>query len=213
MLVVDGVVDADAQSRRYHGVGCRDVHSGIARVRLGLELIEQQRDIRLHAGVAFDEGLGFHALHRDGVHTGQRVAFGHQHQQLILADGQPDRQAVAAADKAEIRAVVLDHLGQLAAGAVDNAHRHAGVPGAERRRHPGDPLIIAVIRRADDDGAAVCAAHLGGCLLQTLLRKEQIAHSWQQLAAFLGGLHTAFCAVQQRKSKFFFQRCHAAADA
>ena len=90
---------------------------------------------------------------------------------------------------------------------------HAGVPSAERRHHPGDPLIVAVIRRTDDNGAAVCAAYLGCGLFQPLLRKQQLTHRRQQLAAFRGGLHAAFGAVQQRKAQLLFQRCHAAADA
>ena len=212
VLVVDGVVYADAQARRHHGIGRRDVHRGIARVGAGLQLVKNQGDVGLHARVAVDERLGLQAFHREGLAVRQRVVFGQQDHQLVLADGQPDRQRVTVADEAEIRAVVQQHLGQLAAGAVDDLDDHAGVPCAERRHHPGDPLIVAVIRRTDDNGAAVCAAHLGCGLFQPLLRKQQLTHRRQQLAAFRGGLHAAFGAVQQRKSQLLFQRCHAAAD-
>ena len=58
---------------------------------------------------------------------------------------------------------------------------------------------MVVINPADDveARAAIRAAHLGRDLLQTLLRKEQLTHGRQQLAALLGGLHAAFGAVEQ----------------
>ena len=213
MLVVDGVIDADTQPRRHHSVGGGDVHCGIACVGLGFQLVKQQGDVGLHTGVALNKRLRFHALHRHGVQRGQRMVFRQQNQQLILADGQPHRHGAAAADQTKIRAVIQQHFRQFTACAVDDFHRHTGVARAEGRRHTGDPLIIAVVRRANDNRAAVCAAHLGRGLLQPFLCKQQLPHSGQKLAALLGGLHAAFCTVQQRKAQFFFQRCHTAADA
>ena len=125
------------------------------------------------------------------------MALGQQNHQLILSDGQPDRQIITVADQAEVGAVIEQHLGQLAAGAVHDLDDHTGMPGAEGRHHLGDPLIIAVVCRADNDRAAIRAAHLGRDLLQTLLRKEQLTHGRQQLATLFGGLHTAFGAVEQ----------------
>ena len=58
-------------------------------------------------------------------------------------------------------------------------------------------ILLKAIDRGSLRAAAIRAAYLGRDLLQTLLRKEQLTHGRQQLAALLGGLHAAFGAVEQ----------------